>query len=220
MTNEEFLHSQIGPMLQPGEQIVHTAYMRRQPGLLMQIFLVGGLLLWMMTKAYYVVLTNRRLILIRAKMNWKGLPTQQNLGVEQFDVRNLKNVTTSGWANNRSMTFYFHQGPPQTLRISPWGNKLGSQAFLDLVPGLVQSGQLAHGQLPAGPPMQQQMQQPMQQPAPMQAGTMHPGTRVMVANPDGSRFPGVVVQAANGQYLCQMPDGNSYWYPAQAVASA
>lgn len=220
MTNEEYLHSQVGPMLQPGEQIIHTAYMRRQPGILMQVLVVGGLLLWAITKAYFVVLTNRRVILIRTKMSgWSGGPKQMNLGVEQWDVRNLKNVTTSGWANNRSMTFYFHQGPPQTLRISPWGNKLGSQAFLDLVPGLVQSGQLAHGQLPAGPPMQPPM--PMQQQPQMQMhGPMQPGTRVMVASADGSRHPGVIMQAANGQYLCQMPDGNSYWYPAQAVASA
>ena len=30
--------------LQPGEQVLHFAYMRRQPGLLMQLLLVGGLL--------------------------------------------------------------------------------------------------------------------------------------------------------------------------------
>jgi hypothetical protein len=60
-------------MLQPGEHVIHAAYMRRQPGLLMQLFLVGGLLLFLMTKAYFVVLTNRRLILIRTKMSfWSG----------------------------------------------------------------------------------------------------------------------------------------------------
>jgi len=202
MTNDDYLRSQVMPLLQPGEQVIHTAYMRRQPGLLMQMFLVGGLLLWMITKAYFVVLTNRRLILIRTKMSgWSGGPKQLNLGVEQWDVRNLRQVTTSGIANNKSMTFHFHQGPPQTLRISPWGNKLGSQMFLDQVPPLVASGQLQQGQLAAPP-------------APAQIG---PGSRVTVTTSPGQSFPGTVMQAANGQYLCQMPDGQSYWYPAQSV---
>jgi hypothetical protein len=205
MTNDEYLQSQVMPLLQPGEQVLHTAYMRRQPGLLMQMLLVGGLLLWAITKAYFVVLTNRRVILIRTKMSgWSGGPKQMNLGVENWDARNLKMVTTSGFANNRSMTFLFHQGPAQTLRISPWGNKLGSQAFLDLVPSVVASGQLQQQQLaaPPGPPVQ-----------------ITRGTKVVVTSHDGGRYHGVVLEAGNGQYLCQMPDGQTYWYPAQAVAA-
>lgn len=200
MTNDEYLQSQVMPLLQPGEQILQTAYMRRQPGILMQMLVVGGLLLWAITKAYFVVLTNRRMILIRTKMAaWSGGPKQLNLGVEQWDARNLKNVTCSGFANNRSMTFHFHQGPSQTLRISPWGNKLGSQAFLDLVPSIVQSGQLQQPQL-AAPPIAR-------------------GSKVVVTSHDGGRYHGVVLEAGNGQYLCQMPDGQTYWYPAQAVAA-
>lgn len=206
MTNDEYLRSQVMPLLQPGEQVLHTAYMRRQPGLLMQMFLVGGLLLWAITKAYFVVLTNRRVILIRTKMSgWSGGPKQMNLGVEQWDARNLRQVTSSGMANNKSMTFHFHQGLPQTLRISPWGNKLGSQAFLDQVPPLVASGQLQQGQLqaPQAPPQGPQ--------------GFAPGMRVTVVTGPGQAHPGTIVQAANGQYLCQMPDGQSYWYPAQSV---
>jgi hypothetical protein len=205
MTNDEYLRSQVMPLLQPGEQVLHTAYMRRQPGLLMQMLVVGGLLLWAITKAYFVVLTNRRVILIRTKMSgWSGGPKQLNLGLEQWDARNLRQVTTSGWANNRSMTFLFHQGPPQTLRISPWGNKLGSQVFLDLVPQLVASGQLQQGQLPAGPP-------------PQAIAGFQVGQRVKVMTGPGQSHPGTIMQAGNGQYLCQMPDGQSYWYPAQSV---
>ena len=201
MTNDEYLRSQVMPLLQPGEQVIHTAYMRRQPGLLMQMFLVGGLLLWAITKAYFVVLTNRRVILIRTKMSgWSGGPKQMNLGLEQWDVRNLKQVTTSGMANNKSMTFHFHQGAPETLRISPWGNKLGSQAFLDQVPPLVASGQLQQAQLPA--------------PAPQ---GFQPGQRVMVMTGPGQQHPGTIMQAGQGQYLCQMPDGQSYWYPSQSI---
>src|SRR2546430_11275675 len=100
MTPDDYLQQQIMPMLQPGEQVLHSAYMRRQPGILMQVLFVGGLLLYLITKAYFVVLTNRRMILIRTKMSaWSGGPKLLNLGVEQWDARNLKNCTTSGFAN-------------------------------------------------------------------------------------------------------------------------
>ena len=101
MTNDQYLQGQIMPMLQPGEQVLHSAYMRRQPGLVMQMLFVGGLLLFLITKAYYVVLTNRRLILIRTKMSfWSGGPAQRHLGVEHWDIRNVRGCTTSGFANN------------------------------------------------------------------------------------------------------------------------
>jgi hypothetical protein len=249
VTNDEYLQSQIMPMLQPGEQVLQSAYMRRQPGLAMQMLLVGGLLLFIITKAYYVVLTNRRLILIRTKMSfWSGGPKQMNLGVEEYDARNLKGCTTSGLANNRSMTFLFHQGAATTLRISPWNKKvIGTKQFLEQVPQLITSGQLA--QLAAGAPQmqlqqppqgypapQQQMQQPQmaQQPYPQHAQQQQqqpqmqqmqqpqgfaPGSRVVVTAQDGNRYPATVAQAASGQYLCTMPDGQSYWFPMQAVAA-
>ena len=248
------------PMLQPGEQVLQSAYMRRQPGLAMQILLVGGLLLFIITKAYYVVLTNRRLILIRTKMSfWSGGPKQMNLGLEEYDARNLKGCTTSGLANNRSMTFLFHQGAPTTLRISPWNKKvIGTKQFLEQVPTMIGSGQLA--QLAAGAPQMQQPQlqqgqpqmqqgypQPqMQQPQHQQPQMQHqqpqhqqpqmqqayaqqpqmqhqqpqgfaPGTRVLVTAQDGNRYPATISQAANGQYLCTMPDGQPYWFPPQSV---
>jgi hypothetical protein len=241
MTNDEYLQSQIGPMLMPGEQVLQSAYMRRQPGLAAQMFLVGGLLLFLITKAYFAVVTNRRLILIRTKMGfWGGGPKQMNLGVEQYDVRAFSGCTTSGFANNRSMTFAFHQGEAMTLRISPWGKKIaGTAQFLEQVPQMITSGYLAQGagnapplpsgpinQLPPGqappmqppmqqPPMQQQMQQPMQH---MPQQPFPPGTRVTVHAPDGNRYPATVAQVGQGQYLCTMPDGKPYWFPMQAVS--
>ncbi len=279
MTNDEYLQSQIMPMLHPGEQVLQSAYMRRQPGLVMQMLFVGGLLLFLITKAYFVVLTNRRLILIRTKMGFfSGGPKQLNLGVEEFDARNLKGCTTSGLANNKSMTFLFHQGPEQTLRISPWNKKIvGTKQFLEQVPTMITSGQLA--QLAAAAP-QAQLQQPYPQPGMQQAPQQHapqqhapqqhapqqhapqqhapqqhtpqqhapqmqmppqhqhaqhmhqqpqqqmqpqgfpPGSRVLVAAQDGNRYPATIAQAANGQYLCTMPDGQSYWFPMQSVAAA
>jgi len=166
---DDYLQSQLQQILQPGEQVLHVSYMRRQPGLLMQILLVGGLLLYLMTKAYFAVLTNRRLILIRTKMGfWTGGPQLLNLGVEEYDVRQIQKVTVSGFANNRSMTFHMVSGPAQTLRISPWFKQIsGTKAFFEQVPQLVSSGQLAqlaaqggYGQMPQqaggyGAPQQQ-----------------------------------------------------------------
>jgi hypothetical protein len=226
VTGDEYLYAQAQPLLQPGEQVLHTAYMRRQPGLLMQMLLVGGLLLFLMTKAYFAVLTNRRLILIRTKMGfWKGGPQQQNLGIEQYDVRALTKCTTSGIANNRAMTFHMSNGPAQTLRISPWFKQIqGTKNFLEQVPNLINSGQvqqMAQGGLPPGgpmpPPPQQQPQMQMQMQAPQ---SFQPGMRVMVAPGDGQRYQATIVAAAQGQYQCTMPNGQAYWFPAQQVSAS
>jgi hypothetical protein len=148
-SSDQYLQSQLSGILQPGENVLHTAYMRRQPGLLMQMFLLGGLLLFLMTKAYFAVLTDRRLILIRTKMSfWSltGAPKSMNLGVEEFDARAIQKVTVSGFANNRSMTFHLTDGRKETLRISPWFKQIaGTGAFFEQVPPLVASGQLSGG---------------------------------------------------------------------------
>ncbi len=241
---DQYLQSQLPQILQPGEQVLHVAYMRRQPGLMMQLLLVGGLLLFLMTKAYFVVLTNRRLILVRTKMSfWSGGPKPMNLGVEELDARAIQKVTVSGFANNRSMTFHLADGKKQTLRISPWFKQIaGTKAFFEGVPTLVTSGQLA--QLAAGagapspqlggydpqaqygapppqqqqygaPPPQQQYGAPPQQP---QYGGFSPGAPVQVAAPDGNRYPATIVQEQNGHYLCAMSNGAQHWFPATAVA--
>jgi hypothetical protein len=146
---DHYIYSQVTPMLQPGEQILHTSTMRRQPGLLMQLLLVGGLLMMLLTKVYLVALTNRRLILILTKGGfWSGRPKEMNLGVEQYDVSTIRSVTTSGFANNRSMTF--HTGAKKVkLRISPWFKTVsGTKDFFEQVPNLLNSGQLSNLQLP------------------------------------------------------------------------
>ena len=227
-------------MLQPGEQIYHSATMRRQPGLLMQMLLVGGLLLVLMTKVYLVALTNRRLILIRTKGSfWSGTPKAMNLGVEQYDVSTIKNVTTSGFANNRSMTFQTDTSKMK-LRISPWFKSVsGTKDFFEQVPNLINSGQLAHAQLAPpqqqygappqqqyGAPPQQQygappQQQHYQQPPPQYGAppALGPGARVMVLAQDGHRYPGTVVQLQGEHCLCAMQNGQ-FWFPANAVSPA
>lgn len=147
---DQYIMSQVQPMLQPGERILHYSFMLRQPGLLWQILLVGGLLLFLMTKAYYVVLTDRRLILLRTKQGWMK-PQMVNIGVEEYPTAQMTKVTTSGFANNRSMTFHFQDGSKHTLRISPWFKWVtGTKDFFEQVPQLISSGQLAAGAQAAG----------------------------------------------------------------------
>lgn len=165
--NEQYVMSQVGPMLQPGEQVLFIAQVRRQPGLLMQILLVGGLLLFAMTKHYFAVMTNRRVILIRTKvgmLSFSGTGQLVNLGVEEWDLRNIKKVTTSGFANNRSMTFELADKGKQTIRISPWIKSLpGTKAFLEQAPMMLNSGQLQNALGGAPPPQQLGYGQPPQQ---------------------------------------------------------
>jgi hypothetical protein len=245
VTNDEYLQSQIGPMLQPGEQVMQSAYMRRQPGLVMQMLLVGGLLLFLITKAYFVVLTNRRLILIRTKMKFlSGGPQQLNLELEQHDVRNLKGCTTSGIANNRSMTFSSTRAGSTRCGSRHGKADLGTAQFLEQVPQMITSGQLA--QLAAGAPRcsnsyrrgsnrrvsrrcsNRSRSSPQvaaadaaaADAAAADAAGFSPGQPVVVTYPDGNRYSATVAQFANGQYLCTMPDGQSYWFPVQAVGAA
>jgi hypothetical protein len=219
MTPDQYLQSQLAPILQPGERVFFTAYMRRQPGLLMQLLLVGGLLLFLMTKAYFAVLTDRRLILIQTKMGfWFGGPTNDNLGMEQYDARTIKQVTTSGFLNNRSMTFLMTDGTSQTLRIAPWFKQVaGTGDFFNKVPDFVNQGQLqqaaaAAGALPQGGGYPQAGGYPQ-----TGAPGLAPGARVTVLAPDGQRYPGTVVQMQQGQVLCAMPNGQQHWFPAQNV---
>jgi hypothetical protein len=237
---DQYIQSQVGPMLQPGEQILHTSTMRRQPGLLVQMLLIGGLLLMLITKTYLVALTNRRLILILTKAGfWSGTPKPMNLGVEEHDVRAIKDVSTSGFANNRSMTFDLGNTKLK-LRISPWFKSVsGTKDFFEQVPTLINSGQLATGQLGAPPqqygappqqygaPPQQYGAPPPQYGAPPQqygapppyaaAPSLGPGTRVLVLAQDGQRYPGTVVHQQGAHYLCAMQNGQ-FWFPIGNVS--
>jgi hypothetical protein len=148
---DDYLQSQLQQILQPGEQVHARRVHAPSAGLLMQILLVGGLLLFMMTKAYFAVLTNRRLIFIRTKMSfWTGGPKEMNIGVEQYDARRHQERHRERLAQ-QPLDDLPHGGRPskQTLRISPWFKQIsGTKAFFEQVPTLVTSGQLA--QLAAG----------------------------------------------------------------------
>lgn len=233
---DQYLYGQVQPQLMPGEQILHTSTMRRQPGLLMQILLFGGLLLFLITKTYLVVLTNRRMILILTKAGfWSGKPQMLNLGVEQWDASQLQQCTVSGFANNRSMTFHLRDGRQETLRISPWFKAVsGTAAFFEQVPALINGGQLTGGGVagqmgaggqPAGQfgmsasPAAIGMGPPPGAPQLASGGAQGfaPGQMVAVLWTDGNKYPAQVVQAQGGQYLCQMQNGQQHWVPASNV---
>ncbi len=212
---DQFIQQEVGPMLQPGEQVVHQAFMVKQPGLLWQILLIGGLLLFLLTKAYYVVCTDRRLILIRTKMGMFS-PKMVNIGVEEIPLIQIAKCSVSGIANNRSMAFHYSDGNKRTLRISPWFKTVtGQGAFFEQIPNLINSGQLhasasaAAAQLPAG------------QGAPAVAGApgapaagapaLAPGAAVNILGSDGNNYPGKVLQVQNDQVLCEFPGGEQQW---------
>ena len=139
---DQFIRNEVTPMLQSDERILFTAYMVKQPGLIWQILLVGGLLLFLMTKAYYVAVTNRRIILIRTKQGMFK-PAMVNVDVEEIQLSTVSKVTTSGIANNRSMTFHLTDGQRRTLRIAPWSKLVtGQKQFLEEVPKSVSNGMI------------------------------------------------------------------------------
>ena len=53
---------------------------------------------------------------------------------------------------------------------------------------------------------------------PPPAGGVGVGTHVLVLWSDGQRYPGAVVQSAQGQHLVAFPDGRQIWVPAQYVS--
>lgn len=137
-----FIDSQLPTLLQPGEQPLYRAYVTRQPGLFWQLILGGGLFVFLMTKAYFAVVTNRRLILIRTKLGMFG-PKAENLGIEEVPLASIEKVTTSGFLNNRSITFHKAGGQRDTIRIAPWFKFVdGQAAFLKEMPERVTTKQL------------------------------------------------------------------------------
>jgi hypothetical protein len=139
---DQFIQAQVTPVLQPGEQILNQAFMVKQPGLIWQMLLVGGLLLFLMTKAFYVVCTDRRILMIKTKLGFFS-PKLQNNGIDVIDLAQVKQVTTSGLLNNRSMTFHMVDGRKDTLRIAPWAKWVTGQGqFLEQVPARLNQRQL------------------------------------------------------------------------------
>lgn len=122
-----FIESEVNKILQMGEVLITSAYVLKQPGLLWQIILLGPLFVLLMTKAYYMAITNRRVILFKTKTGFWAPPMEVKEKTE-YDRSLIRSVKTSGFANNRSFTLFFQGGDKLTLRFAPWlkfvsGNK-------------------------------------------------------------------------------------------------
>ena len=141
--NDQYLMSQVGPMLAPGEQVLFMSTMRRAPSA--WYYLLGAVVYALMMKVFFVVLTNRRLILVQTKAGMWGGVKAMNIGVEEWDVRSIQQVKVGGWLQNRSMSFVMADGSTRVLRISPGFKAItGTKDFFLQVPQLLNSGQLGN----------------------------------------------------------------------------
>lgn len=139
---DDFIQSQLPAILQPGEQVVSTAVVVRAPGILLTALLLGGLIAFLMTKAYYAVQTDRRVILIRTSMGLFG-PGYENKGIEEIPLQGLREIKIGGFLNNRSMTFVDASGNKNTVRIAPWSKTVaGQKAFFEGLPAMINNRQL------------------------------------------------------------------------------
>jgi len=132
VSNDEYVQQQLKQELRPGEAVELTAFMIDAPPIWQQILLLGGILSWLVSRYYFVALTNQRLILLKTKMGLLLGPRQNNLGIQSFERATITNVSTGGMMNNRSMTFH---GPNLKLRISPRTKTVATQGrFFKEVP--------------------------------------------------------------------------------------
>lgn len=139
---DDFIDSQLPSLLQAGERPLYRANVTRAPGLFWRMVLSGGLLVFLMTKACFAVVTDRRLILIRTRLGFFG-PKAMNLGIEEVPLSSIAKVTTSGLLDNRSITFHKTDGQSDTVRVAPWFEFVDQQsAFSNEMPQRVTTKQL------------------------------------------------------------------------------
>lgn len=116
---DQFVRAQVEGLLQPGEQIINIAFVRRMPGIMMQVvyMMCCFWLLIFQTTDFYAALTNRRIILVKTRL-WFFRPKIANQGVEELSLDGATNVTFSGLLANQAFTIHTPSGE-QTLRIAP-----------------------------------------------------------------------------------------------------
>ncbi|HTM21043.1 MAG TPA: hypothetical protein VL172_11060 [Kofleriaceae bacterium] len=85
---DQFLYQQLEAEVQPGERIQHTAYVTETPPWSYLFVILPGLL----TRAYFAVLTDRRLLLIKTRVG-VGSVVCENLGVQRIERSAIREVT-------------------------------------------------------------------------------------------------------------------------------
>lgn len=138
---DQYVQSQVSSLLQPGEQIRNMAFVVKAPSILVQIMLMlvcGWILIFFMTKHYYAVLTDRRIIFLQTGMGLFS-PKMENRGVHEVSLADVKSVSTSGFANNRSFALQLTNGTSDEYRIAPWSKAMSGQGrWLDEIAQLRQ----------------------------------------------------------------------------------
>ena len=133
---DEFLKSEMARLLQPGEQVLHTATAFTGPVLLASLFGVLGQVL--LIKHYFAVLTNRRLLLIRSSMGMFGLKPL-NRGVIEFPFDSLAAVRVGGVFNQRKLTLEGRDGSRVTVRLNSMVRQVsGQKEFCAQAPEILQ----------------------------------------------------------------------------------
>lgn len=121
---DEYLKQELARLLEPGEQVLHTATVFSGPLLFSSLFgLIGQLL---MLTHYFGVLTDRRLLLIRTGMGFGGVKCQ-NRGVIGFPIDQLDRVEGGGLLNQKSLTLYRKDGTSLTIRYNTLVRQVAGQ---------------------------------------------------------------------------------------------
>lgn len=68
----ETMREAVGPVLEPGEQVALSALGSTGPGLLVGVLFFGPIGMMLFTKNYFVYLTDRRMIFLRASLSAKA----------------------------------------------------------------------------------------------------------------------------------------------------
>ncbi len=219
---DQYLLSQVNPMLTPGEQVLFASTMRKAPNIWLQALLLGAILGALLTTHYFVVLTNRRMILIATKPKAFGGLKTVNVGVEEWDVRSITQVKTGGFLQNKWMRFTFNNGTKRLLHIAPRLKTIsGTKDFFDQVPQLLMSGQLGNqvalpGQAPPAqmaPPQQPAAQLPPAQGQPSYESQHQQAAQPYGAPPQNQQPPG----GFGAPQQAQQPPQQAQYAPTQQM---
>jgi hypothetical protein len=122
---EEYLATQLAPLLASGETIVASAYLLpilRRTGNLSQFVEAAR------ARAAFVTLTSRRIIVIFTRVPAFG-PLLENLGIHIVDRAQL-----TGARVTRELELFFADGTTMTFRVERTAKHIGSQpAFFDIL---------------------------------------------------------------------------------------
>jgi hypothetical protein len=118
--------------LMPGETLTAYVYGQSGPALWLQA-LLGALVSFMLSKYYYVGLTNRRLLLLRVS----GMFNEK--GIESIDFPQIVNVETKWALAGKTLVFTLANGERRKIMVRgrAWGLK-HQREYLEQIAGFFQ----------------------------------------------------------------------------------